>query len=141
MEKLKVPQQLLYNALKTYKKVFEGLEKARLTNDALIIEMAQDSCIQRFEYCFDSFWKFLKRYLEGYYELENINSPRSVFEACVKQKLCSEQQGEQLVLMLEDRNITTHTYDAEKVRRIFPRVLEYYSLMKDIVDSLPTVAK
>ncbi len=107
----------------------------------MLIEATEDSCIQRFEYCFDSFWKFLKRYLETYHELENINSPRAVFEGCVKQRLCSEQQGEQLIAMLEDRNVTTHTYDADKVRRIFPRVLEYYSLMKTIVDSLPNLAE
>lgn len=141
MEKLKIPHQVLNKALATYKKSFEAIKIAEQMNNSILIEATEDSCIQRFEYCFDSFWKFLKRYLEAYYSLEKINSPRGVFESCVKQRLCSEEQGEQLIIMLEDRNITTHTYDADKVRRIFPRVLEYYSLMKTILDSLPNRAE
>lgn len=139
MEKLKIPYQLLCKALLTYKKAFEAIKIAQKMNDPILIEATEDSCIQRFEYCFDSFWKFLKRYLEFNYSVEKVNSPRSVFESCVKQRLCSEEQGERLLVMLEDRNMTTHNYDAEQVREIFPRVLEYYSLMKTILDSLPNL--
>lgn len=139
MEKLKIPYQLLNKALDTYKKAFEAIKIAERMDNPILIEATEDSCIQRFEYCFDSFWKFLKRYLEFYYSVEKINSPRSVFESCVKQKLCSEEQGEQLLVMLEDRNMTTHNYDAEQVREIFPRVLNYYSLMKTMLDSLPSI--
>ena len=45
---------------------------------------AEDSIIQRFEYTYESFWKFLKKYLELIRNAENVNSPKNVFRACVK---------------------------------------------------------
>jgi len=139
MEKLISSYTLLLKALATLEKSFNTILIAQATNQQLLIEAAQDSTIQRFEYCFDGFWKFLKKYLLYHHNVENLNSPRVVFQACVKQGICSEREGEQLIAMIDDRNETTHNYDADRVRKIFPHIENYYRLIQKIVDSLPNI--
>lgn len=94
----------------------------KLNDDGLVLA-AQDSAIQRFEYSYDSFWKFFKLYFEKNYNLENMNSPRAVFRMCVEKRLCSEDEGLLLIKMLDDRNITIHNYDAMRVREIYPNIM------------------
>lgn len=124
MEELIVPIQLLHKALFTLKKSFDVIEKAQKSNDADYEIAAQDSSIQRFEYCYDSFWKFLKRYLEIKHliETEEISSPKKVFRKCVKIEICSPKEGEILIQMSDARNITSHNYDIDKVREIVPHL-------------------
>lgn len=133
MEKLKVPLSLLHKTLKTLESAFEVLEEAKIIQNKGLILAAQDSIIQRFEYCYDSFWKFFKKYLELIYTLEDINSPKKVFRACVKLQLCSEFEGEILIDMADDRNETTHNYDIEKVRIILSDIPLYYTTMVTIL--------
>ncbi|HXW86422.1 MAG TPA: nucleotidyltransferase substrate binding protein, partial [Candidatus Bathyarchaeia archaeon] len=54
-----------YDALcKALRTIEKGLAKIKETSDVDTLEMFRDSIIQRFEYTIDSFWKFLKIYLE-----------------------------------------------------------------------------
>ena len=69
MELLKKKYEHVSQALKTLNRAIEKYEdrqayKERNPNDPDIEETLQDSMIQRFEYSFDSFWKYLKNYLE-----------------------------------------------------------------------------
>ncbi len=133
MEKLTLSRSLLTNALATLADSFIAEEEAvDLGNNRLILA-AQDSTIQRFEYCYESFWKFLKLYFEKKFNIEDVNSPRSVFRMCVEKELCTESEGFVLLAMLEDRNKTTHNYNAAQVRDIYPNISSYYALMIKIL--------
>lgn len=136
MEKLKISYDLLNRALVSLKKAFLTVEKVKKLNDGDIIEAAQDSCIQRFEYSFDSFWKFLKKYITLKYNVENINSPAATFRAGTKLNLYSSDDGDILLAMVTDRNETTHNYSAEDVRRIYPHICQYYETMTKIIASI-----
>lgn len=127
--------RLLSDALKTLSDSFAVEKRAENLGDLGLILAAKDSTIQRFEYSYDSFWKFLKLYFEKKYNLENVNSPRSVFRTCVEKNICSEPEGILLFKMIDDRNITSHNYNAAKVREIFPNILEYYELILKILKS------
>jgi len=134
MERLTLKITIFYKALKTLEVSFAVLEKAKKNPDTTFILSAQDSVIKRFEYCYDFFWKIIKLYLEKAYNLVDVNSPKSVFRACVKHKLCSEKEGEQLLEMVNSRNLTTHTYDINEVERILPHIPNHFTLMKTIIN-------
>jgi nucleotidyltransferase substrate binding protein (TIGR01987 family) len=136
MEKLELSLHLVYKTLNTLEDAFDALEEAKATQNGRLVLAAEDSIIQRFEYCYDSFWKVFKKYLELVYTLEDINSPKKVFRACVKLQLCSELEGEVLIDMADDRNETSHNYDIEKVRIILSDVPLYYNTMVTILKKL-----
>jgi len=136
MEKLKLALSLLNKALNTLDKALIYLEKVNQDKNKEAIEAAKDSIIKRFEYSYDSFWKFLKKYLELKYNLEDVNSPKSVFRACVKHEICSAQEGELLIDMVDDRNETTHNYDIEKVRKILPDIKPYYVCITKVIERI-----
>lgn len=133
MEKLTLSRSLLTNALSTLADSFIAEEEAVELGNNRFILAAQDSTIQRFEYCYESFWKFLKLYFEKKFNIEDVNSPRSVFRMCVEKGLCTEPEGIVLLAMLEDRNKTTHNYNAAQVRDIYPNISYYYDLMIKIL--------
>ncbi len=129
---------LVNKALTTLKKSFLVIKKAKKLKDDDFIMAAEDSTIQRFEYCYDSFWKFLKRYLEIRYTLEQVNNPRNTFRECVLKGVCSEDDGLILINMIGDRNETSHNYDIDEVRAILPAISGYYDCMETILKRLST---
>ncbi|MFA6527395.1 MAG: HI0074 family nucleotidyltransferase substrate-binding subunit [Candidatus Babeliales bacterium] len=136
MEKLVIVGSLLNKALVSLKQSFEVLEEAKRLNSEGLVLAAQDSIIQRFEYSYESFWKFLKKYMEETHNVLDINSPRSVFRMCIKLALCSEQEGEVLLRMIDDSNATSHRYDAQEALRALPNVGHYYALMAAVTERI-----
>jgi nucleotidyltransferase substrate binding protein (TIGR01987 family) len=141
MEKLKLALSLLNKALNILNKALVYLEKINQSKNEEAIEAAKDSIIKRFEYSYDSFWKFLKKYLEFKYNLEDVDSPKSVFRACVEHEVCSAQEGGLLIDMVDDRNETTHNYDIEKVRKILPDIKPYYICITEILERVEITLK
>jgi nucleotidyltransferase substrate binding protein (TIGR01987 family) len=133
VEKLNLQQIVLTKALKTLDESFLVLEKAKRLTDVEIILAAQDSIIQRFEYSYDGFWKFVKTFLETYYSMENIGGPRNIFRALIELKICSEAKGQILMNMIDDRNITSHKYDIDIAHTILPNVPAYHRIMHEIL--------
>ena len=73
-----------------------------------------ESVIQRFEICYDTLWKTLRRYLvEALGIAEVPNSPRPVFRLADENRLLAAG-GEQWELYVQTRIDTTHDYDREK---------------------------
>ncbi|MBX9830866.1 nucleotidyltransferase substrate binding protein [Candidatus Babeliales bacterium] len=136
MEKLELSVSLLKKALETLRVSFDVSKSLSILNNEEYMLTAQDSTIQRFEYCYDSFWKVLKRYIVVTYDIQDANSPRSVFFACVRKKAVSEQEGAVLIDMIADRNLTTHSYDVVEIREIVSRIPGYYKIMHEITERL-----
>lgn len=75
-----------------------------------------ESCIQRFEVCYDCLWKVLKRYLiEGLGLPEVPNSPKPVFRLANENKLLAAPI-EQWLLYADTRTETAHDYDGDKAQ-------------------------
>ncbi len=133
MEKLKLDLEQLNKALKTLNDSFSILQEAQAMGHQGFIDAAKDSIIQRFEYSYEQFWKFLKKYLETVYHLEDIHSSRRVFHAAVKIELCTPDEGDVFIDMADDRNETSHTYSVEASRIVLADVPRYYSAMIIVV--------
>jgi len=95
----------------------------------------RDAMIQRFEYSTEAFWKYLKAYLSIEHNL-SANSPREVIRAGLKTKLYSEEISKELLQMLDDRNLTSHTYVEELAESIASRIPSYSKSMQAVINEL-----
>ena len=76
-----------------------------------------ESVIQRFETCYDTLWKALRRHLVEALGLPEIpNSPRPVFRIADENGLLAGG-GAQWELYVQTRIDTTHDYDREKAAK------------------------
>lgn len=133
MEKLKLDLIQLNKALNTLSKALVLLQKVRTLHNQDIVLAAEDSVIQRFEYCYESFWKFLKVYLQQVHFLEDVQSSKKVFRSCVKTEICTLEEGNIFIDMADSRNETSHTYNVESARVILSVVPKYHGAMISVI--------
>ncbi len=95
----------------------------------------RDALIQRFEYSTEAFWKYLKAYLQTEHNL-SANSPREVIRTGLTAKLYSEETSQELLQMLDDRNLTSHTYVEELAESIANRIPVYSKNMSEFMTQL-----
>lgn len=93
----------------------------------------RDATIQRFEYTFEAFWKFIQEHLKEK-EVIIANSPKSCFRDILSIGFCSEEDTVQLLEMNDKRNETAHTYKERVAQGIYDKVAGYCSLMHKILD-------
>ena len=119
MEKFQLKKQSFAKALRTLEEIFKEPTST----------IVRDATIQRFEYSFDLCWKSLSIYLK---EIHGIvcHSPKGCFREGLGVGLYDAQETEQLLLMVDDRNSTTHLYNEKLTDEIYKRIKEkYYALM------------
>lgn len=92
-------------------------------------ELERAGLIQLFETAFELAWKVLKDYLEveGY----TVSSPREAIKKAFQIGVI--KNGDTWLEALEDRNLTSHTYDEEDAIKAVVRIKENYV---SILDSL-----
>lgn len=100
---------------------------AALAKDIKEDELYLDGLIQRFEFCFELSWKIMKAFLD--YEGIEVNSPRSAIRKAFQTELIAD--AEAWLDMLEKRNLSSHTYDAETANEIYQHVAQKYILLFD----------
>lgn len=125
MERLEMRFKDAQDALNTLKEVLEELFSI----------IVRDATIQRFEYTFEAFWKFIKAYLK---EKEGIigNSPKACFRELFSLGFSSEEETVQLQEMTDKRNDTSHTYKEQVAQSIYNKIQEYALLMDRILNKL-----
>ena len=112
----------LEKAFENLKIIIDAYEKEE---DRIIKDGLRDSIIQRFEFVTELSWKLMKKYLDENLVLE-VYSPRSVIKESYKQDLIDN--GELWLDILEDRNLTSHTYDENTANRIKDNIVNKYVL-------------
>ncbi|MBI4669001.1 MAG: nucleotidyltransferase substrate binding protein [Elusimicrobia bacterium] len=100
------------NALKSLN---EGIVRAR-------DELDKDGVIQRFEFTFEQFWKYLKYFLEdkGF----DAKSPKDCLGLTFRLGFIKDEKV--FLDMLEDRNKTSHLYDEEESEEIYRKIKKIY---------------
>ena len=79
-------------------------------------EAIAESCIQRFEVCYDSTWKVLKRYLIENLGIPDVpDSPKPVFRLANENKLFAGSI-EAWLRYADVRTNTAHDYDGDKAQ-------------------------
>lgn len=104
---------------KNIAKKLSDFEKAvinlRAVKQENLNELEQDGLITRFNLAYETGWKLLRELIlqKG---LDRCDSPRDVFKYAIKMGWI---ENEQLWMdMIEDRNITIHTYDGTYSRTV-----------------------
>ncbi len=88
----------------------------------------RDAAIQRFEYSFEAVWKAARAYL---FEVEGVDvaSPKKVLRESGNVGLLSDEQVSLGLQMVDERNLTAHTYHEGLAERIYARLGAYADLM------------
>jgi nucleotidyltransferase substrate binding protein (TIGR01987 family) len=115
--------QRLISAEKTFT-AFE--EVMRIVEPDAVI---RDATIQRFEFTFEAIWKLAKETLYVQDGID-IGSPKGVIRACREVGVLDQEQAQLALLMVDDRNLTVHTYNEVLAVEIFSHLPSYFVLMK-----------
>lgn len=88
----------------------------------------RDAAIQRFEFTFEATWKAAKQYL---FDIEGIDigSPKGVIRSCREVNLFSDEETILALQMVNDRNLTVHTYNEELAVKIHTNIYDYFPLL------------
>jgi len=117
MSKLKEKVINFHNALQRLKEAALELKKSDAS------DVVRDGVIQRFEFTYELAWKTTKAYLEDL-GIADKNSPKVVIKEAFTQKLISNEEN--WLLMLNDRNMTSHVYKEEIAQEIAERIIGCY---------------
>ena len=122
--------------LAQFEKSFALLESAIAIDRLTVIERA--GLIQFFEMAFEQSWKLLKEYQEA--EGYEIASPRQAIKQAFQSGLLAD--GHAWLGALEDRNLTTHTYNEQTAQAVENKIrTAYHPLLKSLHDSFMVLAK
>lgn len=91
----------------------------------------RDSCIQRFEFTVEILWKTVKQFLlikEGI----DCRSPKGCIKELFSAGYVSEEEAKTLLSMIDDRNMTFHTYHEEVAEKIFNDIKRYIMLIEKV---------
>jgi nucleotidyltransferase substrate binding protein (TIGR01987 family) len=93
----------------------------------------RDSAIQRFEFTSDLAWKTLQDLLEHDHGLRP-NSPKNALRLAFENRLVPDLAP--WFALIDDRNLTSHTYDIELAEKIYARLPAHAALVHALVDRL-----
>lgn len=134
METIEKRKQAVIQTLSTLHEAMELIE------DPTHIELyksLRDSAIQRFEYSIDTFWKFLKIYLQDKESAAvDSASPREILRTAFNANLLQEKELNLLLEGIVDRNLTSHMYNEVLAQDLLDRIPVYYATMKQVVDRI-----
>jgi nucleotidyltransferase substrate binding protein (TIGR01987 family) len=133
MEKLKNRRKSLEKAFIALDKAIKFSKENNSSDDFKAI--CRDAIIKRFEFTLELFWKVLKDYLSDQHGLA-IASPKGVINQCSDMGLISKAEHRQCVGMIEDRNLTSHTYDEEFIIQLLEHIQAHYRVMAAIFQRL-----
>jgi len=117
MSKLESKLSNFNNALQRLKEAVEEFKQQGAS------DVVRDGVIQRFEFTYELAWKTTKVFLEDT-GIVDINSPKAVLKEAYAQKLISDEKN--WLLMLNDRNMTSHMYKEEMAVEIAQRISDRY---------------
>ena len=141
MEELILRHTAMQQALSTLK---EGLQEIEIPipNRPKAYKLMRDGVTQRFEYCIDLFWKFLKNYLETVQKSSvELPSPNKIIRLSLNLNVITDAESDVLFKCITERNLTSHTYDEKTAKKIQEHIPFYHETMQAIVDRLKIDAK
>ncbi|MCD6136688.1 nucleotidyltransferase substrate binding protein [Candidatus Bipolaricaulota bacterium] len=117
-----------------WKQRFINFEKSfKLLERTLSIQTPSEAekggIIQFYEVCFELSWKTMKDYLES--EGFLVKSPKQAIKQAFHIEIIED--GELWLSALEDRNLTSHTYDEATIDNVIAKIRQdYFKLISDL---------
>ncbi|WP_439488037.1 nucleotidyltransferase substrate binding protein [Algoriphagus sp.] len=114
-----------------FNKAMNHLENALQIENPDIVQKA--GIIQFFEMSFELAWNMVKDYLEDQ-GFVDIKSPRSALKKAFE--MGTLENGHDWMDLLQDRNLTAHTYDEQKASDMEQLISnKYFPLLKALLDT------
>lgn len=87
-------------------------------------DVIRDSAILRFTLAVETAWKAARAVIADQAGPERLTSasPKAVARECQIAGVLDETQAEAVIAMMNDRNLTVHTYDADRADALFERL-------------------
>lgn len=127
MERLKERLAAARRALETLEEVL---------NRGLSDAISRDAAIQRFEYTCETTWKVSQLFLKEKEGIET-SSPKGIVRASFQVGLLpSAEVTERALTMVDDRNLTVHTYNEKLSQSLALRLPEHTKILKLWIESL-----
>jgi len=119
-------------ALYRLKESYNRAQKGKREDDYYFF---RDSAIQRFEFTVEIFWKTIKVFLK---EREGIDcrTPKACIRGFFSAGHINEEDAILLLEMIDDRNLTSHTYKEEIAEAIFSRLYRYIEKLNEVIFNL-----
>ncbi len=116
--------------LNYFRQAVDNLNEVMLEDKTDIV---RDSAIKRYEICYELAWKSVQELLkrEGY---EVCKSPRRCFKEAFQQGWIDDEEG--FADMVENRNLTTHTYDKELADAVYQKINGYLALFESLLEKM-----
>ena len=111
----------------------ESLQKAYAYKNDKDFSFFRDSTIQRFEFTLEIAWKNIKQFLLKQDGIE-CRSPKSCMREFFNAGYLDESQTTLLLKMIDDRNLSTHTYHESLADEIFSHIKGYLDLLEKIYE-------
>lgn len=89
----------------------------------------RDAAIQRFEYTVEAVWRCAQRYLEVVEGL-STGSPKGAIRMCREVELLTDEHATAALEMIDDRNLTVHTYNEQVAQQIYGHLPGYAALLE-----------
>ncbi|HEY5893719.1 MAG TPA: nucleotidyltransferase substrate binding protein [Chthoniobacterales bacterium] len=110
--------------LQSFRKAFRQLFRAaELTKQRELSELEQQGLIQAFEFTHELAWNTLKDFLEFHGTTNLYGSKDATREAFAKGLI---EEGDAWMAMIQSRNQTSHTYNADTANEITKAILSSY---------------
>jgi nucleotidyltransferase substrate binding protein (TIGR01987 family) len=109
--------------LSNLKNAIDRLEEAIEDDKKYNLDSIKDGVIQRFEFTLELSWKILKYYMESEGTID-ISTPKKVIREAFHLGII--ENAEIWINMLDDRNLTSHTYNRDTANTIFINITENY---------------
>lgn len=113
-------KQRFNNYLRAFQTLARAVELARIRE---LSELEQQGLIQSFEFTHELAWNVLKDYLENK-GITGLIGSKDVTRVAFKNGLI--EQGEDWMKMIEDRNLTSHTYDPAIAQSVVDDILKRF---------------
>ncbi len=95
----------------------------------------RDSTIQRFEFTVEIMWKTLKSFLYEYAGID-CKSPKGCIRDFFSAGYLTEEESTNLLEMIDDRNMTSHTYHEKVAEKIFKDLQIYLPIIEKVKDRI-----
>lgn len=129
----------LNERLSDFKNALKRLEES--LNENMISSTIRDGIIQRFEFSYELCWNSIKDFMK-FQGIEDVKSPRMAFKEAFQFNLINEEEADLALEMLQDRNLTSHTYNEYLAEEIYNKIKsKYYDLLKTIYLKLEIMVK
>lgn len=116
-------------ALTAYETALERLSEVLAEPESAI---TRDAAIKRFEFTFELLWKSLQRFFRG--QGIACNSPKG----CLKEAFAFGliENNPLWLRMIDDRNLTVHTYNEALAIEIYQHLKDYMPLSNQVLQAL-----